>query len=83
METFDLQVATDNGASPGTYNVTIQFIIDVAGNVSDVKALSGVGFGMEQEAIRVVKKSGKWNPGIQNGREVKSYHKLPITFTVK
>jgi TonB family protein len=80
---LDLQVATYNGASPGTYTVMIQFIVDVAGNVSDVKALSSVGFGMEQEAVRVVKKSGKWNPGIQNGREVKSYHKLPITFTVK
>ncbi|GEM_PF-2697578 len=80
---LDVQVASDNGASPGNYTVTIQFIVDIAGNVSDVKALTSVGFGMEQEAVRVVKKSGKWNPGIQNGREVKSYHKLPITFTVK
>lgn len=80
---LDSSVAVDNGASPGTYTVTIQFIVDVAGNVSDVKALTSVGFGMEQEAVRVVKKSGKWNPGVQNGREVKSYRKLQIAFNVQ
>ncbi|WP_114793083.1 energy transducer TonB [Niabella yanshanensis] len=79
---LDGQVAVDNGASPGTYTVIIQFIVDVAGNVSDVKALTSVGFGMEQEATRVIKKSGKWNPAIQNGREVKAYRKQPITFQV-
>ncbi len=79
---LDGQVAVDNGASPGTYTVIIQFIVDVAGNVSDVKALTSVGFGMEQEAMRVIKKSGKWNPAIQNGREVKAYRKQPITFQV-
>ncbi|MGE9314846.1 energy transducer TonB [Niabella sp. CJ426] len=79
---LDGQVAVDNGASPGTYTVIIQFIVDVAGNVSDVKALTSVGFGMEQEAVRVIKKSGKWNPAIQNGREVKAYRKQPITFQV-
>ncbi len=79
---LDGQVAVDNGASPGTYTVIIQFIVDVAGSVSDVKALTSVGFGMEQEAVRVIKKSGKWNPAIQNGREVKAYRKQPITFQV-
>lgn len=79
---LDGQVAVDNGASPGTYTVIIQFIVDVAGNVSDVKALTNVGNGMEQEAMRVIKKSGKWNPAIQNGREVKAYRKQPITFQV-
>lgn len=79
---LDGQVAVDNGASPGTYTVIVQFIVDVAGNVSDVKALTSVGFGMEQEAVRVIKKSGKWNPAIQNGREVKAYRKQPITYQV-
>lgn len=79
---LDGQVAVDNGASPGNYTVIIQFIVDVAGNVSDVKALTNVGFGMEQEAMRVIKKSGRWKPAIQNGREVKAFRKQPITFQV-
>ncbi len=80
---LDGQVAVDNGAAPGTYTVQIQFIVDVAGNVSDVKALTSVGYGMEQEAMRVIKRSGKWKPAIQNGREVKAYRKQPIIFQVQ
>lgn len=79
---LDGQVAVDNGAAPGNYTVMVQFVVDVAGNVSDVKALTGHGYGMEQEAIRVIKKSNKWKPAIQNGREAKAFRKLPITFTV-
>jgi len=76
------ETPVDNGASPGNYTVIIQFVVDVAGNVSDVKPLTSLGFGMEQEAVRVLKKSGKWKPAIQNGREVKAYRKQPITFQV-
>lgn len=79
---LDGQVAVDNGAAPGRYTVIIQFVVDVEGNVSDVKALSSVGSGMEQEAIRVIKKSGKWKAAIQNGKPVKAYRKQPITFDV-
>lgn len=79
---LDGQVAVDNGASPGTYTVIIQFVVDVAGNVSDIRPLTNHGFGMEQEAMRVIKKSNKWKPAIQNGREVKAYRKQPITFQV-
>lgn len=76
-------VATENGASPGTYTVIVQFVVDKEGVVSDIKPLTSVGFGMEQEAVRVLKKSGKWKPAIQNGREVKAYRKQPITFQIQ
>ena len=59
--------------------VTIQFIVDTDGNVSDVTAISGPQE-LRAAAIAVIKKSGKWEPAIQNGRKVKSYKKQPITF---
>ena len=76
------ETPVDNGASPGNYTVIVQFVVDVAGNVSDVKPLTSLGYGMEQEAVRVLKKSGRWKAAIQNGREVKAYRKQPITFQV-
>ncbi|GAB3421111.1 energy transducer TonB [Niabella aquatica] len=76
------QVAVDNGAPPGNYTTIVQFIVDRAGNISDVKAVTNHGYGMEEEAIRFIKKSNKWKPAIQNGREVKAYHKQPITFQI-
>lgn len=64
--------------------VTVQFIVDTDGNVSDVIAISGPETGgLREEAVRVIKKSGKWTPAIQNGRQVKSYKKQPITFKLE
>lgn len=76
------QVATDNGAPEGTYTTVVQFVVDKEGNISDVRALTNHGYGMEEEAMRVIKKGPKWNPAIQNGRQVKAYRKQPITFAV-
>jgi protein TonB len=76
------QVATDNGAPEGVYQTVVQFVVDKEGNISDVRALTNHGYGMEEEAIRVIKKGPKWNPAIQNGRQVKAYRKQPITFQV-
>ena len=75
-------VALDNGAAPGTYTAIIQFIVEKEGSVSNIKPLTSIGYGMEAEAIRVIKKSGKWKPAIQNGQEVKAYRKQPITFQI-
>ncbi|HRN48332.1 MAG TPA: energy transducer TonB [Niabella sp.] len=61
----------------------VQFIVDKEGDVSDVKPLTHVGHGMEQEAVRVIKNSGRWKPAIQNGREVKAYRRQPITFQIQ
>jgi protein TonB len=56
--------------------------VDKEGNISDVRPLSSHGFGMEEEAMRVIKKGPKWSPAVQNGRQVKAYRKQPITFVV-
>lgn len=72
------QDAYDQGIQ-GT--VVIQFIVDKEGNVSDVEAISGPKE-LHDAAIRVIKKSGKWIPAIQNQNKVKSYKRQPITFTI-
>lgn len=75
------QEAQDNEIQ-GT--IIVQFIVDKEGNVSDVEAVSGPSTGgLRDEAVRVIKKSGKWEPAIQNGRKVKSYKKQPITFRLE
>jgi len=76
------QVATDNGAPEGVYTTVIQFVVDKEGNISDVQALTNHGYGMEQEAMRVIRKGPKWNPAFQNTMKVKAYRKQPITFQV-
>ncbi len=72
----------ENGAPEGTYTTYVQFVVDKEGNISDVRALTTHGYGMEDEAVKVIKKGPKWTPAIQNGRNVKAYRKQPITFVV-
>ncbi len=62
--------------------VLVEFLVDEQGNVSRVQAISGPAE-FREEAIRVVKKSGKWNPAIQNGRAVKSYKNQPILIQIQ
>jgi periplasmic protein TonB len=62
--------------------VVVQFIVDIDGTVSDVEAISGPEE-LRAEAVRVIKKSGRWTPAIQNGRKVKSYKKQPIVFRLQ
>ena len=62
--------------------VVVQFIVDKEGMVSDVEAISGPQE-LREEAVRVIKKSGKWTPAVQNGRHVKSYKKQPIVFRLE
>jgi protein TonB len=64
--------------------VVVQFIVDKEGNVSEVEAVSGPETGgLREEAIRVIRQSGKWIPAIQNGRQVKSYKKQPVVFKLE
>lgn len=77
------EVPVQNSAPAGRYTVVIQFVVDKEGNVSDIKALTNVGYGMEEEAIRVLRKATKWEPAIQNGYKVKAYRQQPITFVVE
>jgi protein TonB len=79
------QVASENGAAAGRYTVIIRFVVDENGVVSDIQPLSTNGHGMEEEAVKVVKKAAsmKWNPAIQNGRMVKAYRTQPIIFMVE
>lgn len=76
------EVPADNGAPAGRYTIVIQFIVDVDGTVSNITPLTNLGYGMEQEAVRVLKKADKWEPAFQNGIHVKAYRRQPITFEV-
>jgi periplasmic protein TonB len=76
-------VPVNNGAAPGRYSVEVKFVVDVEGHVSDIVALTKHGFGMEDEAIRVIRKSAKWEPAVFEGRMVKAYRRQMITFVVE
>jgi hypothetical protein len=75
-------VPINNGAPAGKFTVWVQFIVGKDGLIANIKALTNLGFGMEEEVIRIIRKSGKWSPAIQHGRMVKAYRKQPVVFLV-
>jgi TonB family protein len=60
--------------------VVLSFIVDQEGSISDIKVLRGIGAGCDEEAIRVLKLSPKWEPATQNGKKVRVLQTLPINF---
>lgn len=80
---LDAETPINNGAPAGTYTVMVQFIVDKQGAISDVRPLTKHGYGMEEEAVKVIKKGPAWEPAIQNGRKVNAYRRQPITFVVE
>ncbi len=72
----------DNGAPPGTYTVIVRFVVSKDGSISSVTPETSLGYGMEQEAAKIIKKSPNWTPAQQNGSIVNAYRRQPITFVV-
>jgi protein TonB len=48
-----------------------------------VQVLKGIGFGCDEEAMRVIRKMPQWRPGKQSGRAVRVKFNLPISFTLE
>lgn len=83
QKNLNASIPVDNGASGGKYTVIVKFIVSRDGSLSDVQCENDPGFGMCQEAVRVIKKTKNWTPAIQNGRNVNAYRRQPITFVVE
>lgn len=62
--------------------VYLSFIIEVDGNLSDIKVDRKLGGGLDEEAIRVLQLSPKWIPGVQNGQIVRVKYHIPISFSL-
>ena len=61
--------------------VTVSFIVEKNGVISQVRALNSLGYGCEEEAVRLVKKLPRFEPGHDaNGRPIRVQYQLPIRF---
>lgn len=81
---LDANVAANDGAPTGNYTVKVQFIVDKAGNISNVQAIEVPKAcpSCGPEAVKVIKKGPKWEPAVQNGRNVIYQAIQFITFQV-
>lgn len=57
----------------------VTFIVEKDGSLSEIKTIKGMGFGTEQEIVRVLKMSPRWNAAMKNGEKVRTNYTIPIT----
>ena len=62
--------------------VIVDFVVGKDGTIRDIKVAKKLGFGCDEEAVRVIKSMPAWNPGKQNGRAVNVSYKVPVKFTL-
>jgi TonB family protein len=60
--------------------VYIGFIVEKNGTLSDFKVIKGIGNGCDEEAIRVLRSSPSWKPGMVEGRPVRTSYVQLITY---
>ena len=60
--------------------VFVEFYIEGDGTVCDAKVLRGLGYGCDEEALRVIGLMPKWSPGKQRGKAVRVRYTLPVNF---
>lgn len=64
--------------------VMLSFVVCEDGSMCDYKVESSVGFGLDDEALRVVKlMNGKWEPGVMRGQKVKVKYNVPVNFQLQ
>jgi protein TonB len=60
--------------------VFVQLVVDADGSISEVQVLKGIGYGCDEEAVRVIKAMPAWKPGTQKGEPVNVRMSMPINF---
>jgi protein TonB len=60
--------------------VFVEFVIEKDGSITDVKTIKGIGGGCDEEAVRILRKAPKWNPGKQRGKAVRQKMVVPLNF---
>lgn len=60
--------------------VYLSFIVEKDGQINDVKIKQGIGGGCDEEALRILRNSPKWKPGLIKDVPVRTFYLLPITF---
>ena len=73
-------IAAENGVEG---RVTVQFVVEKDGSITDVKVAKSVDPLLDKEAARVIKSMPHWTPGRQNGSPVRVKYTVPVTFKLQ
>lgn len=79
-ENLDYPQAAKDAKKEGT--IYLVFKVSKEGEIDDVQILRGIGYGLDEEAMRVIRNAPNWIPGKQNGENVAVKMRVPIKFNL-
>lgn len=64
--------------------VIVEFTVEKDGSITNVKVVRGkeLAHGIPEEAIRIVKAMPRWTPAMMDGKMVRAYHVMPVSFNL-
>ena len=73
-------IAAENGIDG---LVACSFIVNADGSISDVNVIRSIDPLLDKEAVRVLELMPKWNPGVQQGKNVRVKYTVPVRFRLR
>lgn len=73
-------IAAENGIQG---RVVVKFVVEPDGSVTNATVTRGVDPSLDQEALRLVNAMPKWKPGMNNGKYVRVWYNLPVSFRIE
>lgn len=74
------KLAKENGIEG---RVIVRFIVQKSGYIDKIEIIRKLGWGCDEEVLRMIQLMPKWSPGKVNGKPVAVYFTLPVTFKLK
>jgi TonB family protein len=78
----NIQYPADSRKRASQGRVIISFVVEKDGSLTNIHTVRGVDSSINAEAVRVIKLSPKWSPGVQNGHLARVAYSVPIAFTL-
>ena len=63
--------------------VLVRFLVDKEGKLSQFEVVRGLGYGCDEEALRVAKLMPAWKPGKKSGKPIDVEYTIPVNFEMK
>lgn len=60
--------------------VLVQFVVETDGSISNVEVVRSLYKDLDEEVVRVIKNMPKWIPAEQDGKAIREYYRVPISF---
>ncbi len=77
-DNLNYPIAAKKAGISGT--VMVHFVVEADGSLSDIKIIKGLGYGCDEEVMRLIRQMPKWKPGTQRGKAVRVRMALPVKF---